>query len=429
MGTHGRVGGVLAAAMLLSGCWTQIGGDAGHTRFNSVDGGLNAGNVDQLTGRWTIDLGAASATEPVVEGGRVFTTRWNPAEGYFVSAFDAATGDPLWDVGAASARTWAGPAAVSGEELWVPASATVCPGPRLLHLDPATGDVLGGDVIPVLTSVVTGGGAVAYVVNDFCQPGTPDRLVVLDAESEAGRWSFTFPEPNEVEDTSPARTTRSDQTPTIAHGRVYVANADTVYAFALDGTPLWTEEYPEKTLLPPVALPEGGVLVGTNEVNLDGAGQPVDRSPTYGLAGDSGAEIFWSNWPGTLVSTAVTGDTLLYAFDVTGDVASLSGRVWASDLTGASRWWASYADRVPAQIAVGGDVVYAAVGPSSAGDEGTVEAFATAGCGSPFPGSCSPITSVTVPGAPEELSVADGRVHVVSTTEPGFSALSTYGLP
>jgi hypothetical protein len=73
--------------------------------------------------------------------------------------------------------------------------------------------------------------------------------------------------------------------------------------------------------------------------------------------------------------------------------------------------------------AVAGDVVYVA---TSADDSGGVDsrvlAFDARGCASP----CQPLTTVTVPGVPNGLAVAEGRLVVTSETSVG-GAVTAYG--
>jgi glucose dehydrogenase len=96
------VGGRIAvvAMLLLSGCWLQVGADAGHTRYNSIESGLNRENVATLHVAWQRFLEGHSPnalSEPIVSGDRVFVTYVDTLQEAGVMAFDTATGATAWE--------------------------------------------------------------------------------------------------------------------------------------------------------------------------------------------------------------------------------------------------------------------------------------------------------------------------------------------
>src|SRR5262245_57835145 len=89
---------VAFAGVLLSGCWPQVGYDAGRTRYNPFESALTAENVATLTQDWSVSL-LGPPTEPIVYGGRVFVAAGDanlPTSDVEVHALDLETGAAAW---------------------------------------------------------------------------------------------------------------------------------------------------------------------------------------------------------------------------------------------------------------------------------------------------------------------------------------------
>jgi hypothetical protein len=102
-----RVLGGLAAALVLSGCWEQVGYGAGHTRFNPAEDQLTAADVGSLHEVWSVSFPSGGVDdEPIVSGGRVVVSAAGGSGSggsgsggdatLDVQAFDARTGAPAW---------------------------------------------------------------------------------------------------------------------------------------------------------------------------------------------------------------------------------------------------------------------------------------------------------------------------------------------
>jgi outer membrane protein assembly factor BamB len=130
------------APAAVAGDWNQAGYGPGTTFYNPDETRLNAATVGAVTQRWTRPTHSSSHCEvgvdPVVAGGRVFTT--DPGG---VGAYDPATGALRWHV--ELHRTTVRSLAVADGRLIVLSSVCAVPTPYESHLtayDPATGDQL-----------------------------------------------------------------------------------------------------------------------------------------------------------------------------------------------------------------------------------------------------------------------------------------------
>jgi hypothetical protein len=111
---------VLAVCGLLSGCWLQVGVDAGHSNHNGLEQSLTAANAATLSQAWSAEL-LQTATEPMVRGDRVYLT---------TGGFDAASSQSRVAVQALRAT--------DGALVWNRDVANCCCGTPSLDFVPAT---------------------------------------------------------------------------------------------------------------------------------------------------------------------------------------------------------------------------------------------------------------------------------------------------
>ncbi|HMG44785.1 MAG TPA: hypothetical protein VK611_25850, partial [Acidimicrobiales bacterium] len=113
--------GFVLASVSLSGCWLQVGFDAGHTRHNTSEATLTVANAGSLTQAWSTDL-LAKAGEPLVRGDHVYVVTGGltgTSTRTDVRAFATVDGQAAWARsfgGAGEALFWE-PSFVGGE-LW-----------------------------------------------------------------------------------------------------------------------------------------------------------------------------------------------------------------------------------------------------------------------------------------------------------------------
>jgi outer membrane protein assembly factor BamB len=401
------VGGraAVVATLLLSGCWLQVGADAGHTRFNPIESGLNRANVETLGVAWTAALPGDSVSEAIVADGRVFVTYEDQSGEVGVRAVDVATGATLWNQVLFSApptgtvvNVDGAPVAFVGDELWtghrveisMPDGSTECV-PRSDVLDPATGARIGGSAgFP--SAAVSSGTIVARAVNRRSGAGcgvyTGQVLEVSRHEPDGSTTSWHSAKEVGV---------FGNAMPTLAGDQVLVwGSGTTVDSYPVDGCgaptcmPTWTATLDGLAgfLSVPMAGATGPafVLTGSNLVALDReTGAELWRAPL------GGPGVGMALAEGTLYVTAQPGggEGGLLAFDTAGCGA---GAVTCEPL------WTGSGEGTPA---VGGGVVYATY-------SGYVRAFDAAGCGAP---TCSPLTSVWAL-SPQASSLAQGRLFV-----------------
>jgi hypothetical protein len=312
--------------------------------------------------------------------------------------------------------------AFSGGELWV-GYVTESFTSDLAVLDRATGEVVRSETTDIpATPFVTADGRVAAV--DYASPTTetPPTLVVRDGATGSTLWSYDFTELNQVP-LPGGGVSSSSNTPTLAHGRIYVANASTILAFdagcsASPCSPVWTLSLASGgSLRTPVAGPDGEVFViedfaqGAQIHALDGATGAVVWSASYFGECDPFGNLCAN---GGITGVAVSGQTVFVAgfrdaLDGT-RTASLSAYATAGcDGQACAQWTAP----VQGQVIVGGSVAYV-------GHDSSVEAFDVDGCGS---ATCSPLTTVALPGTLAKMSVAQGKLFVqASSPTPTLAA-------
>lgn len=413
---------IAAAAALLPSCfWVQPGYGPEHTRDNPGERTLTVENVASLAPVWSVDVGTASASEPLISGGRVYVTG-RDLDDARVRALRLSSGEVLWDrpVEVDSPMVLASPVTFSGDSLWLShldITASGCP-TRLTRIDPGDGHVVSSEEARYpFSGPVTGAGVAVSVESDTCLDfeGGPATLVVDDATTRSTLWTAPL--------TGPAGITISD-------GIIFAGTSDQVSAYAAEGcgatvcAPLWV-----RNTTPPGVVAGGrmysiihttadlghGVTAQTAELRVSdvatGAllwstgyipGDPysgMNTATIHGIAvADGTVYVTATRDPATPGPPIATLD----AFPVTGCGGS-SG--WC-----AAAWTATLDDSPRSTIAVGGGVVYVGVGVS--GDGSRVVGFDAAGCGTT---TCAPLVSVPVDGAPDALSLAQGTLLATST--------------
>lgn len=391
--------GLLLASLSLSGCWLQVGFDAGHTRHNTGETALTSANVGSLTPVWAHDL-LAKAAEPIVRGGRVYVVTGG-VEGIEartdVRAYGTVDGQEVWNKvsrGAGEPFIWE-PSFV-GEELWTgyfmvdtslpfPVGTFAAP----LRLDPADGSVIEAstDALGVTAPVEAGD----HVVQAWVNISAPLRqLVVRDRATLATAWSAELgglaggvPGP----------------APAVVDGQVFLGDGVTLYGFPLAGcgaatcAPTWTLDLGARPTAV-VAAPGGSsvfVTRGSDLLAVDRATGTVTWTAPLGAAA-----------PGL----ALADDSIYVATGGALDVFPAAGCGAATCAPTASGTLDANATAAPV---VAGGVVYV-------GMAGAVQGFDTA------QGPLAPLVTLPVAGAPSSLVVDGGRLFVV--TAPGGTSPS-----
>jgi hypothetical protein len=403
---------VALASVLLSGCWLQVGFDAGHTRHNDLEDQLTAANVATLAPTWSANL-LEAASEPIVRGDRVYVTTGgrDAASGearIATRAYAIATGTPAWNrtfgtLCCGSPGIVYTPPSFVGDELWtgwflVDSS----PRPRggyqsPVRLDPADGSIIASEAYISTSAAVTAEGIVAHTA--LSVGGSTSRsLVVRDATTKAIVWTAALP----------GSFTEVPVAPAVVDGQIFVADRTSLSAFPAAGcgaatcTPTWTLD---------LGNPLGSVVAarGGHDVFTVSGNDLVAVARTTGT-------VSWRTPLGAAApGLALAGGTLYAGAGTTLHAVPAAG---CGAATCAVTWTAPLAAAASTAPAVAGGVVYV-------GGDGAVGAFAAAGCGA---ATCPALASVTVSGVPDQLSVDGGRVFVVShpATGTGVSTLTAF---
>jgi outer membrane protein assembly factor BamB len=233
--------GIAALTVVLTGCWPQVGGGGGNTRFNPFETALNPDTASSLSVDWRrLTVEQTVMLEPVVWGNRVFVTAIKQANGVdpvnigAVRAYDRGSGDLLWERSLLPVPLTAGsvePPAVINGAVWVRYRHDGLPDytGRLTRLDPDSGAILSDESAGVALSQdpVVAHASLVMSVEGVGYSG--NRLVVRDLTTRATLWTYTFPA-----DHWPT-------TPTVAHGKIIVVTGgprhrgEAIYAFNASG--------------------------------------------------------------------------------------------------------------------------------------------------------------------------------------------------
>ncbi|WP_194815133.1 PQQ-binding-like beta-propeller repeat protein [Nocardia sp. XZ_19_385] len=190
-----------------------VAGNAVYT--GSIDGSIYAIELGSGSVRWKAPTHRQPAHGPVHSGGKVFAA--NVSRG--LTAFDAATGSPLWEKDGISSAI-----AADGGLVFSSLSSL---SNGIVAFDAATGEQRWSALTDARTSnvpIFAGGGAVVTVTDD-------GELCLLDAASGAVRWR--------VRDTK--ERFYGLNTPIVSGGAVFMSTSSTVRALDIGtGTQLWS---------------------------------------------------------------------------------------------------------------------------------------------------------------------------------------------
>lgn len=408
-GTAARAAVAAVSVVALSGCWGQVGANAGRTRHNAVEDVVTAANVATLTEAWSVDLEGVMR-EPVASGGRVHVgSAGGPADAFIrVDTFDLRTGALQWGrrlvSGADASIVENAGVALSGSELWAGVHLAAdetsgeCP-MATLRLDPATGATTSSECDVWSTVPATASGAIA--VNSVVGAGDA-RLRVVDAET--GQLRFTS-----------QMATSPTIPPLVGGDQVVVVDRISVAAYPVAGcgapecAPTWrmdpTPMFGVVSVTDALVAPDGSVYF---TFDRSGGGSHV-------MALTSAGVFRWMATFDNVWDVALAGDTVYAAVTeagVDGVVALNAGgcgisqwcvTLWENPVVGGARG-----------LAVAGGVVYT-------GGDGAVVAFPEGGCGAP---TCAPLAEVPVDGRVEHVIVSDGHVLAGSVRDDGTHVLT-----
>jgi outer membrane protein assembly factor BamB len=386
----------VVASVSLSGCWLQVGFDAGHTRHNTLETALTADNAASLRQVWATDLLAATA-EPMVRGGRVYVVTGGPdttSTRTDVRALATADGGPVWTRtfgGAGEALFWQ-PSFV-GDELWTGYFMVGSAGGRPIgsyagpvRIDPADGSVISSttDAVGLTAAVDVDDGDGDLVVQAWVSTSTPQRrLVVRDQATLATVWTADL--------AGDLATGLPGPAPAVVDGQIFVGDGTKLQAFPLAGCgaascpPTWTLDLGSRPTQ--VAAAPGGDAVfvarATDVVAVDRATGAISwtapqaaSAAGFALAGGS-------------VYVAVGG--ALATYPEAGCGAATCAPTASGTLDG---------NATTAPV-VAGDVVYVGMANEVQAINATL-------------GPLTPLASLPVTGTPSSLAVAGGRLFVVT---------------
>jgi hypothetical protein len=399
--------GCLLAATATGCDWGMHRGDAALTG-NTYETTIGVGNVGDLGQLWSIDTGQAAPAGPVTASGAVVVV-----DGDSVVAYEADTGTLRWDTPLppfaddfTRPRTWAGPAARGG---------TVHVG----YTDPLTSGGAGGGFAQVdaTTGTVTTTGGSSGVTGPATFVGD-DVWFGWHAVEPLAVGAFSGVEGRLADGRIVRSVTQVDGTgaisgdPAVAGGMAYAARPGGGYVDAIDatGTEGCTDYGAFLACMPLWSAP----VAGTAAVAASGA--TLYASTATGVAAyATGASVRGPDQQ-PLWSAPVAGPTAVALTPSAGATSVLVGstdgtlRAFAAAGCGAATcgplWQAATGGALTAPVIANG-VAY--VGSA----DGQVRAYAAAGCGA---ASCEPLWTAATPGAPRSVIVANGRVFVTTAT-------------
>lgn len=419
---------VLAATVALTGCWEQVGGNAGRTRANAVERALTVEDVDALEEAWSADL-PLMVSEPIVRGGRVIVNQG--AVGSIggevtVRAFDARTGAPAWATPTARNQFFLIPPVTSaGDELWQPYIGYPTPEdpcPEIVdRIDPATGALLGRLDVLMFGPPASAAGVIASGESRFesCAVG-PVELAVRDRDTRERLWSAPLLEPGEfraVKVFSPA----------VADGRILVGYQAALRAFSAGGcgsatcAPRWVDRL-------------DGVGGQGEFVNVAAARDRVVATASWCCESPQRRELrVYDAGSGRLAGTvpdvdaavppAIAGDLVYAVVEPAAGPPALVAVPWGCEDAGcAPAWSMPLAREAAGGLAVAGGVVYVGVAPDGDG-VGGIAAIDADGCGA---ATCHALRTIPVDGSPSAISVSGGRLF---TNAGGLTAFAPTGGP
>lgn len=390
---------VLAAALLMSGCWLQPGFDARSSRANTLESTLTLANVDTLSQAWSAPIVATST--PLVAKARVLVGGFTADDTPVVEAFALSGGTALWsgdgepaypDVG------WSVDPTIIGEDVWI--GSFPDPNPPALATNFTAFDVDDGTT----TGAFQASGAASYPVaagNIVVQTTqleptetSAGMLIARDRQTMDVLWTADLAGP--VHEPPGA--------PVVAGDVIYAAYGPAIHAFDLAGcgaptcTPTWTvtlasQQFADRWAVEVMAATETGAALVRDHADYG------DRTLGQLVAISADGTVQWSHDMEALYSVATIDDTVY----VSGRVGS--GSIVRAVQDGTTIWQTPVSESYSASsIAIAGGVVYRGSGSS-------VEAYDADGCGEP---TCVPIITAPVQGNVRDVSVAGGHLLVAS---------------
>ena len=373
-----RTGAAVLACAGLGGCWLAPGQGPDRRADNPFETGLTAANVATLTEAWSADTGDVRVGPPVVSGGGVHVVAADQ-----LVTLAARTGTERWrtpdePTGIATASD---PIVRGGEVIigvgygnlgghWQATAYDVDDGtPRSLPVTAlvdgvrgttaATRSVAFGSGTPVLNTVgvrdlTTGAGWSGMVTfEDRSSPyfGQAPLTLGEDGLFQAGGGTLS-PTPPGTASGWGVRRFALTQPANCAPSPTYPYAPCPTWATPVDGAPTSP------------LLTGRAVVVGTA------------TGTVHALDAADGSVLWTRSVAGAVRATPAFADGLLYVVTAAGDLTVLDGD------TGEPVWGAAGLGTLSVQPAVAGGVVYVASG------DGTVRAFAAAGCGA---ATCAPL--------------------------------------
>ena len=397
-GTRGLLG-ALAAGLMLSGCWTQIGFGPERRRYNPFEQGITPANVDTLAPLWSVTL-PGGMSEPVLAGGRVHVSRTDTTvNSHSVTALDGTTGTILWNrtlLADSPVAPVSNSVAFSGNELWGSFAAQT--GAALVRLDPQTGATIASEADEVVLSpVVTGDDVLAYL-----QLGATfhDRvLVVRDRTTLATLWT--------------AELTSQPSWLLISGDRIHLVSSTTVEAYPTDCgastcAPLWRRELTDGSGINAAALGPDGEVVTTTAFRFveDRHGMRFPEPSVLTVSDGATGITLWSARVTSLTGGMAIDDDHIYVStreqldDLGNPLGTYSVTAFALGGCGTptcfTGTWSRPLPSVPGSPLVGGGVVYAGVGSD-------LHALATDG---------TPLATFLGVGTPRSLG--EGRLYTTT---------------
>jgi hypothetical protein len=423
---------LVLALVAAQGCWLQTGFDGGRSGFNPGEDTVTAANVADLAEDWSAEVGGSPQATLLWAGNAYVRTRGA------VTALATADGTRRWATELAGSSA---PAVADGS-LWVPQSGLSC---GLAEVDLRTGARVGGDSYggPPLsglgmsscgtTDAVARGSKVfvtwTYLGWANSRGCTPELAVAWGSAFEAlehGQggeggvsWSLGgglttacgFPSPPPPLTTWQPASTAGDSVVVPADTAVTVYPADDCGTTGGLCIPTWSRDLGDGLAGPVVALRTGDLAV------------PMADGRIVVLDGATGATV----WTADASSSGASGRTARLAANATTVFsAGADGTLAAFAAAGCGRpacdpAWTATTPATHVQPSIGGDVLY--VG----GADGTVTALAAGGCGA---ATCEALWTGTVPGAvTAPPAIDDGTLYVGSGGQDEPGTVTAFSLP
>lgn len=317
---------VAVFACSLSGCWLQVGGNAGRTGFVTGETSLTASNASGLHQAWKVRVSTLDASSPLLDRGKVYV-----ATGAAMTALNAWDGSQAWQVDRTSDQfppMFGQPAIAHGSLIagWIYASVG-----GLAAFDEDTGALsLGGSGgpgswVPYNAPAVTNGA----MVYDELAISSAGAATAIDLGANTGFITFS--------QTPGGVPPLSD--PMVSGTRAFVSSGNSILAFALDSCPpallngfcgsLWSTNLPAAGGMP-VALSSTQVAVPLANGNVAVLDQTTGALQWTAVTGSTAAQSPVIDGSNIYVGT---GDGRVRAFAAVGCGNATCTPVWASAMS------------------------------------------------------------------------------------------------